>query len=247
MRYIPVSLIALVVSLLMVCGGAVRADTTPVADSQEAVQVARAHYIMGEKAYQAGDFAAAREEFLKAYEYAPRPALLYNLAQVAMRQGQREMARGYLRDYLQTQPSDAEQIRREISRLDEEPPPAASPAVIPASPPAPAPPAPRPLPSAREGAGRVAAPLLLAIGGAGLVAGISVLAAGAAASPDAGDADSQQRARSMVVSGAYVGALGVAAVIGGATLYLLHRRGEAPGRQVRVLPAGPGIQVVGRF
>ena len=41
--------------------------------------------------------------------------------------------------------------------------------------------------------------------------------------------------------------LGAAALIGGTTIYLLRRRGEAPGAQVRVLPAGPGIQMVGSF
>lgn len=89
----------------------------PVADPSEVVTQAREAYQRGERAFNAGDFAAARGDFLRAYELSHRPALLYNLALVASRQGDNTAAAQYLTAYLASEPRDAEEAQAWLERL----------------------------------------------------------------------------------------------------------------------------------
>lgn len=69
--------------------------------------------------YNLGDYDAAAEGFARAYLYEPMPMLLYNLGQVAVKQGRREKAIELYRRYQAVAPRDAAaRVRPKIEALE---------------------------------------------------------------------------------------------------------------------------------
>jgi tetratricopeptide (TPR) repeat protein len=174
---------------LLVSGGAL---AQPV--SNDARRKAEAHFRAGDDYHRRGKYGQAVDEYLAAYDLAPLPLLLYNVAQAYRLKGDRRKALQYYEKYLAAEPNGrssaqasihADVLRKAIEaedradaerRAQEPPPPAPEPAVEPPPAPTPvmtpAPPAPVAPPPARE-------PAEAAHGGGGLrVAGIVTGAAG---------------------------------------------------------------------
>ena len=99
---------------------------------------ARLHFEAGSSYYRDGDYRSALREYETAYRFAPRPALLYNIAQCWDRLGDKEKTVAYLRRYLEAEPGaeDRPAVERWIANLEQalKPQPAAPPPA-PVSPP----------------------------------------------------------------------------------------------------------------
>jgi tetratricopeptide (TPR) repeat protein len=214
-------------------------DAAPAPDDPTLLEQARTHYLRGEQAYMAGDYDIARAEFEKANRLVPRPALLYNLARVAMKQKKKEDALGFLERYLATNPSDAEEVRRELNDMDPEPPP---PPVAP-PPPVVTPPPPPPVVAK---APRWPYYTLIGLGGAALLSGVGLATAGGTAVVAEGDAAGLAQARTLQSTGVYLLIGGAALAAGGVAAWALQRRAEGKAR-VALVPAGAGALLVGRF
>lgn len=81
--------------------------TSPRASHAEGLEEPRAIYARGRAAYDRGDYAEALEQFTRAYELRPAPALLFNMAQASRLAGKghcAEALRLYER-YLEKEPS----------------------------------------------------------------------------------------------------------------------------------------------
>ena len=84
-----------------------QADEEDVGDGETQVaepptdERARAYFVLGRTAYDAGDYAEAIEQFGRAYELSQRADLLYNLYQAHHRAGNLEEAVDYLERYLE--------------------------------------------------------------------------------------------------------------------------------------------------
>ena len=209
-------------------------------------------YELGQKAFQTGQYEIAQAAFSRSYTLSKEPDLLYNMAKVALRLNQRQVALGYYREYISHHPKDEVKIQKEIERLTE---------VIEsergdgayntASPAAPAVPAttpnvePDPLNIPRW------VPWALIGGGIVLVGtSLGLLVAGGV-TPAETSADQAQR-RSMLAVGGVLGGIGLGAGIGGILLRVrernLHKAAAvAPAAQVLLLPMGTGLQLVGSF
>ena len=119
--------------LLAAC---VTASVETVARAQETSEdVARAHFVLGQAAYDEGRFATALEEFDKAYAASKRPALLYNIGVCHERLGRfaeavdhykrylRELPDAADRDAVQARVADLEERIAEAAKLQPKPPP----------------------------------------------------------------------------------------------------------------------------
>ncbi len=83
---------------------------------------ARAHFQRGQAAYETGDYDTAAQEWQRAYELDPRPALQYNLAQAYERLGRLDDAVRAYHGYIDnTQPDDprAETARARLASLEQ--------------------------------------------------------------------------------------------------------------------------------
>jgi tetratricopeptide (TPR) repeat protein len=164
---------ALVLLALLVAVG--RAAAQPPAPPDTAYREGRAHVEAGDRAFDAGDYRRAADEYLAAYQLIPLPDLLYNLGQCYRLADDAARAVEYYQRYLRVAPTGAaaDKAREHIERLggavarDDggEPPP----------PPASAPPSPPPEPvdggsPARRwiALGTAGAGFLMAAGGATL-------------------------------------------------------------------------------
>ena len=190
-------------------------------------------YQMGQDAYSKGRYDSAFTSFHHAYQMTKAPDLLYNLAKVSTKLGQKEVAVGYYRQYLAGHPADEVTVQKELDDLQG--PVVATP--IPATPsdPVAEPQIPRWVPWAMIG------------GGAGLL-GISIglLVAGGITPADT-SADQAQR-RAMLASGGVLGGIGLAATVGGVVLRLRDKRSTAPKTaQIFLAPSGLGLQLVGTY
>jgi tetratricopeptide (TPR) repeat protein len=65
---------------------------------------AKAFYLEGQKAYDIGDFPRAIDNFKKAYDTAPKPGLLFNIAQAYRLSGDGKQALFFYRNYLRQVP-----------------------------------------------------------------------------------------------------------------------------------------------
>lgn len=209
----------------------------PPAVLEEAARI----YQMGQDAYGKGRYESAFTSFHHAYQMTKAPDLLYNLAKVSVKLGQREVAVGYYRQYLAGHPADEATVQKELDELLLASPLGSVTTQTPAPAPVPSGPAsdldiPRWVPWAMIG------------GGAGLL-GISIglLVAGGITPADTA-ADQAQR-RAMLASGGVLGGIGLASTIGGAVLRL--RMGKSTNQpktaQMFLSPAGLGFQLVGTY
>ena len=82
------------------------------AQEADAGKEARAHYKKGSKAYAAGDYQEAVNEFTEAYRVKPAPALLFNIAQTHRVMGHLSEAIKYYSEYLDKAPTTP--LRAEI-------------------------------------------------------------------------------------------------------------------------------------
>ncbi|HZU81292.1 MAG TPA: tetratricopeptide repeat protein [Polyangiaceae bacterium] len=81
----------------------VRAEPPPL-DEAARVGLARRHYQAGSAYFEEGRFDEAAREFRESYRLAPRPDLLYNVAQSYLRQGDAARAMEFYRRYLEADP-----------------------------------------------------------------------------------------------------------------------------------------------
>jgi tetratricopeptide (TPR) repeat protein len=144
-------------------------------EQDTAYREGRAHVEAGDRAFDAGDYGRAADEYLAAYQRIPLPDLLYNLGQCYRLAGDGARAIEYYRRYLAVAPSGAaaDKAREHIARLGgkpDEPGGGSGPAktAAPAPPPIVTAPAPSPAPVDR-GAPR-ARWLALGLAGTGLLA-----------------------------------------------------------------------------
>jgi tetratricopeptide (TPR) repeat protein len=229
------------------------AATTP---SAEETSAAEQHYQAGAKFYQAANYPAARLEFEAAYQLTHLPDLLYNLAQVAQKQGRSADELRYWEEYLATNPKDVDEVRSRLEQLRKEHPELTQKpsSATPSSPP---PSAAHPLPVPALG---------LAIGGAAaLIIGVGCgSAALAAANSVANPANTgmpftpalyntQERGKQLNVAAITFDVVGGAALAaGGAWLgYWIYQREKqkkaAAAPKVALLPSGLGLSLVRSF
>jgi hypothetical protein len=82
-------------------------------------------FVQGTEAYQRGDYQGAFDHFAASYRIAPRPAILFNMAQCKVQLGRPAEAIQLLEQLLArgTEPAIAEEARRTIERLRSAPAP----------------------------------------------------------------------------------------------------------------------------
>ncbi len=226
------------------------ATAPPAAPTSDAAAAAAAHgaaplppavleeaqriYQMGQDAYSKGRYDSAFTSFHHAYQMTKAPDLLYNLAKVSTKLGQKEVAVGYYRQYLAGHPSDEVAVQKELDDL------LGPAALVPAA-------APPPADSSSEPQIPRWVPWAMIGGGAGLL-GISLglLVAGGITPADT-SADQAQR-RAMLASGGVLGGIGLAATVGGVVLRLRDKKTPVPNTaQVFLAPSGLGLQLVGTY
>lgn len=91
----------------------------PKQPSEAEMVAAKQHFDSGARFFQEGNYSAAQLEFRAAYELSKLPALLFNLGRTAEKQGQKEEALRYYDQYLTSNPSDAEDVKKQIAVLRE--------------------------------------------------------------------------------------------------------------------------------
>lgn len=206
------------------------AKPAPPTLTPEQLALAKQHFDAGTQAFAEKRYDTALNEFTTSFEISKEPDLLYNLHRVAVRLGQKEMAIGYLHDYLRYRPEESSKIQTEIDQLNAPPPP---------PPPVLAPPPPS-VETSRT-APRWPGSVLMVLGGASAVTGAALLIATAPLSAD--PAADKVRTNSLLGAGGFLAATGAVEFIAGLAIYLKRR----PPAHVAVLPAGAGLQLVGQF
>jgi tetratricopeptide (TPR) repeat protein len=195
-------------------------------------------YQFGQDAYTKGRYDVAFGSFNRVYQLTRSPDLLYNLAKVALKLDQKEVAIGYYRQYLSSHPADEAEVQKEMDALGGGPAPAPAPA---------APPPPQP--SDSDGKMPRWVPWAMIGGGTGLL-GISLgLLLAGGISPAETAADQAQR-RAMLAAGGVLGGIGLAATVGGVVLKVREKnaRPVAAARTMMALaPWGAGMQLVGSY
>lgn len=78
---------------------------------------ARAHFLRGEAAYETGDYETAAQEWQRAYQLDPRPALQYNLAQAYERLGRLDDAVRAYRIYIENTTAEDPRMQTARARL----------------------------------------------------------------------------------------------------------------------------------
>jgi len=78
---------------------------------------ARRHFNDGLELIAAGDYEAGIDEFLRAYELVPHPAVLYNIARAYADAGDYENAIVYFERYLETEPVDRNEVEGYLNTL----------------------------------------------------------------------------------------------------------------------------------
>ncbi len=237
------------------------------ADEGDISTRAEQHSKRGVELYAEGRLPEAVGEMLKAYELAPEPGLLYNIARIYQKMDRRDLAVEYLKAFVTQPGADPDRVTKALQHLEEldrkaPPPPLPLPAVE-------APPAeevttasegastPQASPSeglssgvTLEGPDHTAAWILIGGGAASLVAGGILGALALGASSDLEDAtltyeekaDAQSSARAMALGSDITIGLGVAAAIGGLVLFLLA---EDPSDPIALISPTLGPERVG--
>jgi tetratricopeptide (TPR) repeat protein len=112
--------VGLLASLLALVGpGRARAQAPGAASAEDASR-AKLHFEAGSSYYREGDYRAALREYETAYRFAPRPALLYNVAQCWDRLGDKPQTVAFLRRYLEAEPAaeDRAAVEQWIANLE---------------------------------------------------------------------------------------------------------------------------------
>lgn len=111
--------------------------------SKQQMQAAKKFFDRGQELYREGKFEAAWIEFSSAYEIAPLPDLVFNLARCEVKMNRIKEAIGHYNEFLQMRPDDPEsdRIRDEVTRLDRQLRGVPEPVAPPPPPPPPEPPA----------------------------------------------------------------------------------------------------------
>lgn len=110
-------------------GSAAAAGASKGQPSDAQLAAAREFYTRGEQLYTQGRYDAAWVEFSSAYQIAPLPELLFNLARTEEKLNRPEVAAKHYREFLQQSPGDpdADKIRATIARLEQPASPSSSP------------------------------------------------------------------------------------------------------------------------
>ena len=234
---------------------------------------AEQHSKRGVELYAEGKLPEAVSEMLKAYELAPAPGLLYNIARIYQKMGQRDLAVHYLKEFVTQPGAEPDRVQKALEHLEElnrtplSPPrletvpeekvPVASPspeegAAVPSV----APPA-TPAPVEGGGPDHTLAWVAMGTGGAALIVGgvLGGLALSSASelSDDAleyqAKVDAQSSSRSLALGADISIGVGVAAAALGLVLFLTAGDDAPP--QATVAPTlGPdqaGVQLMVRF
>lgn len=196
--------------------------------------VAQRHFQAGEQAFRERKYDAALQEFTTSFEISKQPDLLHNLHTVAIKLGQKDMAIGYLREYMRYRPAETAEIQRQIDTLSAtdlkpEPPPPPPPVVAPAAPEAPV--------EIRRGPSKAVGYTLIGIGALSLATGGALLGAMTAVPEDTG-AD-KTRHRAMLVSGGFLAGAGAIALVGGIVITLRSRSQN----KVAIVPSGSYLRL----
>ncbi|HUJ63104.1 MAG TPA: tetratricopeptide repeat protein [Kofleriaceae bacterium] len=120
------------------------------ADSNDHLEAAKAHYERGQTLYAGGQFAEARAEFLAGFELSHKPTFLFNAAECARLLGNSDAARDGYQQYLKLDP-DGKLAQLAIQRLYDlgvQQPTTDSPPVVPTAPAVVTPPASPPITTA---------------------------------------------------------------------------------------------------
>jgi tetratricopeptide (TPR) repeat protein len=229
----------------------------------------RARFASGSAAFEAGRYADAHDDFVRAHKLTKNPVLLYNVGLAADRMGgQQRAAIDAYRAYLAARPGAAnhDEVQQRIAELEAQlappAPPPAAPTSVPAASPhaAEASPAPEPRsmmlvhsePPTPESRHRLTATqwVLFSAGGTATVLGVVLLGVGLhdraqVVDPDGATwpsiADQYERAPRRIGAGGALTVLGAAGVVTGA---LLHRRTSVA---VGAAPQGGSVAVRGTF
>ena len=202
----------------------------PPAVLEEAAQI----YKLGQEAYEKGRYESAFTSFHQAYQMTKSPDLLYNLAKVAVKLNQTEVAIGYYRQYLAKHPADEATVQKELDALL-----VSSPISAPIA---------RPVESDSEPNIPRWVPWTMIGGGVGFL-GISLgLLVAGGISPADTPADQTQR-RGLLASGGVLCGIGVAATVGGVVLKMRQKKQNVPPSTARLFlsPNGLGLQLVGNY
>lgn len=85
--------------------------------SPEEERIAQEHYRNGAEFFRSGKYAQARTEFEAAYGLTKLPDLLYNLAKVEEKEGNKEKEAAYLQQYLASNPEDAAAVQARLALI----------------------------------------------------------------------------------------------------------------------------------
>jgi tetratricopeptide (TPR) repeat protein len=80
---------------------------------------AEQHSKRGVELYAEGKLPEAVSEMLKAYELAPAPGLLYNIARIYQKMGQRDLAVHYLKGFVTQPGADPDRVQKALKHLEE--------------------------------------------------------------------------------------------------------------------------------
>lgn len=106
--------VAFAVTLLLAAPGSARAGAAAPSPRAEVTRLAK----LSHQQYQAGDYAAAAQTLLQAYELEPVPALLFNVAKTFEKAGNVEQAMRFYQRYIDAENSDPKLIRQASHALD---------------------------------------------------------------------------------------------------------------------------------
>jgi tetratricopeptide (TPR) repeat protein len=243
------------------------------AQAPEPTTNAEQHSKRGVELYAEGKLPEAVAEMLKAYELAPAPGLLYNIARIYQKMGQRDLAITYLKRFVTQPGADPDRVQKALKHLEElnrtpfNPPrleappaesePAAKPQVAESPTPQGATPSSTVVAATDSGRDDTLAWVTLASGGAALIAGGVLGGLALSSAADLSDpaldydakADAQAASRGLALGADISIGVGIAAATLG--LVLLLTGGDDAPAQATVTPTlGPeqaGVQLMVRF
>ncbi len=85
----------------------------------EEANSAEEHSRRGVEFYAAGKLPEAVREMLKAYELAPEPGLLYNIARIYQKMGERDLAMHYFKKFVTLDGADPDRVQKALQHLEE--------------------------------------------------------------------------------------------------------------------------------
>lgn len=244
------------------------APTTASADEGQPTTRAEEHSKRGVELYAEGKLPEAVSEMLKAYEIAPAPGLLYNIARIYQKMDQRDLAEHYLKEFVTQPGADPDRVQKALKHLEElnrslsAPRAQAPPSVdTPTAPEPSAPSATEPVSVAElahpQGPSHTLAWTLMGGGGAVLIAGgvLGGLALSASSTLKDADAsyldkrDAQSASKSMALGADLCIGIGAATALVGLVLFLTADEESGPSAMVTpsVGPDHAGAQFTVRF